>query len=61
MNVGIDLGTTNSALAYHRSAWKPKNADFPPIHILEIPQHVRPGHDRAAADAAVVPLSRRRQ
>ena len=42
MNVGIDLGTTNSALAYIDPA-KPKNADFPPIHILEIPQHVRPG------------------
>ncbi len=40
MNVGIDLGTTNSALAYIDPA-EAENADFPPIHILEIPQHVR--------------------
>src|SRR5262245_2447724 len=40
MNVGIDLGTTNSALAYidPREA---EDADFPPIHILDIPQYVR--------------------
>ncbi len=42
MKVGIDLGTTNSALAYidPREA---EEADFPPIHILEIPQTVAPG------------------
>ena len=40
MNIGIDLGTTNSALAYIDPA-EAENADFPPIHILEIPQHVR--------------------
>ena len=40
MNVGIDLGTTNSALAYIDPV-EAENADFPPIHILEIPQHVR--------------------
>jgi hypothetical protein len=42
MNVGIDLGTTNSALAYvdPRQA---EEADFPPIHILPVPQHVRQG------------------
>src|SRR4029079_12105614 len=40
MNVGIDLGTTNSALAYIDPA-EAENADFPPIHILDIPQHVR--------------------
>jgi hypothetical protein len=42
MNVGIDLGTTNSALAYidPREA---EDADFPPIHVLEIPQQVRAG------------------
>ncbi|MGH9629554.1 MAG: Hsp70 family protein [Bryobacteraceae bacterium] len=39
MNIGIDLGTTNSALAYidPREA---EEVDFPPIHTLEIPQHV---------------------
>jgi hypothetical protein len=42
MNVGIDLGTTNSAVAYidPREA---EGADFPPIHIQQIPQTVRPG------------------
>src|SRR3954468_14150525 len=42
MNIGIDLGTTNSALAYIDPV-EADDADFPPIHILEIPQHVRPG------------------
>src|SRR6476660_9926745 len=42
MNVGIDLGTTNPALAYIDPA-EAENADFPPIHILEIPQYVRQG------------------
>jgi hypothetical protein len=40
MNIGIDLGTTNSALAYIDPV-EAGNADFPPIRILEIPQHVR--------------------
>jgi len=42
MKVGIDLGTTNSALAYidEREA---ADADFPPIHVLGIPQTVAPG------------------
>lgn len=42
MNIGIDLGTTNSALAFI-DPQEADNADFPPIHILEIPQQVRPG------------------
>lgn len=39
MKVGIDLGTTNSALAYidPREA---ADADFPPIHVLSIEQRV---------------------
>jgi molecular chaperone DnaK (HSP70) len=39
MNIGIDLGTTNSALAYidpHEAA----DADFPPIHALPIEQQI---------------------
>ena len=42
MKIGIDLGTTNSALAYidPREA---EDRDFPPIHIFEIPQLVAPG------------------
>ena len=42
MKIGIDLGTTNSALAYI----DPREAgdrDFPPIHIFEVPQPVAPG------------------
>ena len=42
MKIGIDLGTTNSALAYidEREA---DDRDFPPIHIFETPQLVAAG------------------
>ena len=42
MKIGIDLGTTNSALAYidEREA---EDRDFPPIHIFETPQPVAAG------------------
>ncbi len=42
MKIGIDLGTTNSALAFidPREA---EEAEFPPIHIFEIPQPVSQG------------------
>jgi actin-like ATPase involved in cell morphogenesis len=40
MNIGIDLGTTNSALAYIDST---DEADYPTIHVLNIPQYVAPG------------------
>ena len=40
--IGIDLGTTNSALAYIEPAQAP-DADFPPIHVLDIPQQVAEG------------------
>ena len=39
MNIGIDLGTTNSALAFVDPV-EAENADFPPIHVLPIPQNV---------------------
>ncbi len=39
MNVGIDLGTTNSALAYIDPA-EAAEADFPPIHNLPIAQQL---------------------
>jgi molecular chaperone DnaK (HSP70) len=42
MNVGIDLGTTNSALAVI-DPHEVEGADFPPIHIEPIPQYVAPG------------------
>jgi molecular chaperone DnaK (HSP70) len=42
LKIGIDLGTTNSALAYidEREA---EDRDFPPVHIFETPQLVAPG------------------
>jgi molecular chaperone DnaK (HSP70) len=42
MNVGIDLGTTNSALAYINPS-EAGDASFPPIHTLAVPQTVAPG------------------
>jgi hypothetical protein len=42
MNVGIDLGTTNSALAYI-DPQQAAEADAPAIQVLEIPQLVAPG------------------
>src|ERR1700692_1193014 len=40
MNIGIDLGTTNSALAYIDST---DEADYPTIQVLDVPQYVAPG------------------
>jgi molecular chaperone DnaK (HSP70) len=42
LKIGIDLGTTNSALAYidEREA---EDRDFPPVHIFETPQMVAAG------------------
>ena len=42
MKIGIDLGTTNSALAYI-DPLEAEEAEFPPIHIFEIPQQVAAG------------------
>ena len=42
MKIGIDLGTTNSAVAYIDPA-EAAEADFPPIHIQHIPQFVAAG------------------
>ena len=46
MKIGIDLGTTNTALAYIDAA-EAGEADFPPIHVLSIPQVVAPGRVEA--------------
>ncbi len=46
MNVGIDLGTTNSALAYIDPK-QAAEADSPVIHVLEIPQYVAQGRIEA--------------
>ena len=46
MRIGIDLGTTNSALAFIDPA-EALEADFPPIRVLEIPQHVAAGRVEA--------------
>ena len=43
MKVGIDLGTTNSALAWIDPA-DAEDTSFPPIHIFDIPQLVAAGH-----------------
>jgi molecular chaperone DnaK (HSP70) len=50
--IGIDLGTTNSVLAY-----SPLNADQPEVQILPIPQGRRCQHRGITGDAAVVPVS----
>jgi molecular chaperone DnaK (HSP70) len=46
MNVGIDLGTTNSALAWIDPA-EAEDTSFPPIHIFDIPQLVAAGRVEA--------------
>ena len=40
--VGIDLGTTNSALAFAREG-EAEDASFPPVHVVDIPQAVAEG------------------
>jgi len=40
MNIGIDLGTTNSALAFIDTQ---PDTDFPEIHVLDVPQYVAQG------------------
>src|ERR1700688_2878928 len=40
MNLGIDLGTTNSALAFIDST---DEADYPTIHVLDVPQYIAQG------------------
>src|ERR1700691_648256 len=42
VNIGIDLGTTNSALAYVDPV-DAAEADFPTIRVLDVPQYVAPG------------------
>jgi molecular chaperone DnaK (HSP70) len=42
MKVGIDLGTTNSAMAYIDES-EAGDRDFPPVHIFETPQLVAAG------------------
>src|SRR5208283_4198605 len=46
MKVGIDLGTTNSALAWidEREA---EDRDFPPVHVFETPRLVAAGRTEA--------------
>src|SRR6202790_3533517 len=42
MNIGIDLGTTNSALAYIPEIHG-ELPDYPEIQVLQIPQYIAPG------------------
>lgn len=51
MNVGIDLGTTNSAVAYIDPE-EAGDADYPPIHILSIHQQVEAGREATARTLA---------
>src|SRR5664280_2619589 len=46
MKIGIDLGTTNSALAYIDES-ETEDRDFPPVHIFETPQLVAAGRVEA--------------
>ncbi len=46
MNVGIDLGTTNSALAYVEQV-EGELPDYPEIKVLEVPQYIAPGQIEA--------------
>src|SRR5579872_183193 len=46
MNLGIDLGTTNSALAYIPEIHG-ELPDYPTIQVLAIPQYVAPGQIEA--------------
>ena len=46
MKIGIDLGTTNSALAYIDEG-EAEDRDFPPVHIFETPQLVAAGRVEA--------------
>ncbi len=46
MKVGIDLGTTNSALAWIDPA-EAEDTSFPPIHVFDIPQTVAAGRVEA--------------
>ena len=46
MKIGIDLGTTNSALAYIQEQ-EAEDREFPPVHIFETPQLVAPGRTEA--------------
>ena len=46
MKIGIDLGTTNSALAYV-DAREGEESDFPPVHIFAVPQLIAPGRVEA--------------
>jgi len=46
MNIGIDLGTTNSALAYIEEIHG-ELPDYPEIKVLAVPQYVAPGQIEA--------------
>jgi molecular chaperone DnaK (HSP70) len=46
MNIGIDLGTTNSALAWIDPA-EAGDVSFPPIHVFDVPQLVAAGRVEA--------------
>ena len=55
--VGIDLGTTNCAVAYVDTKGRERPAAD--IRMFEVPQLVAPGETAPRTDAALVPLPRR--
>ena len=52
--IGIDLGTTNSALAYSEIKPGADGSDAPEVHLMDIPQLVNPGEVR---DEPLLPSS----
>src|SRR5919202_1563020 len=45
--IGIDLGTTNTAVAYVDTEESPVKGDAPPVRVLDVPQFVAEGEVRA--------------
>ena len=50
--IGIDLGTTNSALAFAEPPADPR--ELAPVTLLDIPQLVNPGEIRDETSAAIL-------
>ena len=47
--IGVDLGTTNSAVAYVDTEERPPRGAAPPVRVFEVPQLVAEGELRALA------------
>ena len=60
MKIGIDLGTTNSALAFI-DEHEAEDREFPPVHIFETPQLVAPARVEPRRTLPFVPVPGRRR